>query len=112
MRAKVERMEIKSIVDSIVQGTYKYSSMQIAIETALACVSKTPTERPEISYVYYKLKECLKLRSLSNFSQMKSQVLLIPVLAFSLQFKCSPPLLFKGVGEVQRICLLTYPPLP
>ncbi|ONH90162.1 hypothetical protein PRUPE_8G038300 [Prunus persica] len=41
-----ERMEIESIVDSIVHGTYKYSSVQTAIETALACVSKTPTERP------------------------------------------------------------------
>ncbi|VVA12123.1 Hypothetical predicted protein [Prunus dulcis] len=51
VRAKFERMEIESIVDSRVQGTYKYSSAQKAIETALACVSKTPTERPEISRV-------------------------------------------------------------
>ncbi|XP_016646981.1 PREDICTED: probable LRR receptor-like serine/threonine-protein kinase At1g51880 [Prunus mume] len=61
VRAKFERMEIESIVDSRVQGTYKYSSAQTAIETALACVSKTPTERPEISYVYDRLKECLEI---------------------------------------------------
>ncbi|XP_021820191.1 putative leucine-rich repeat receptor-like serine/threonine-protein kinase At2g19230 [Prunus avium] len=61
VRAKFERMEIEGIVDSRVQGTYKYSSAQKAIETALACVSKTPTERPEISYVYDRLKECLEI---------------------------------------------------
>ncbi|ONI33658.1 hypothetical protein PRUPE_1G439000 [Prunus persica] len=61
VRAKFERMEIESIVDSRVQGTYKYSSAQTAIEIALACVLKTPTERPEISYVYDRLKECLEI---------------------------------------------------
>ncbi|KAL6296285.1 hypothetical protein ACE6H2_004427 [Prunus campanulata] len=61
VRAKFERMEIESIVDSRVQGTYKYSSAQKAIETALACVSKTSTERPEISHVYDRLKECFEI---------------------------------------------------
>ncbi|CAL8102096.1 unnamed protein product [Prunus armeniaca] len=66
VRAKFERMEIESIVDSRVQGTYKYSSAQTAIETALACVSKTPTERPEISYVYDRLKECLEIEKVKQ----------------------------------------------
>ncbi|XP_016646982.1 PREDICTED: putative leucine-rich repeat receptor-like serine/threonine-protein kinase At2g19230 [Prunus mume] len=66
VRAKFERMEIESIVDSRVQGTYKYSSAQKAIETALACVSKTPTERPEISHVYDRLKECFEIEKVSE----------------------------------------------
>ncbi|XP_020413165.1 probable LRR receptor-like serine/threonine-protein kinase At1g05700 [Prunus persica] len=66
VRAKFERMEIESIVDSRVQGTYEYSSAQKAIETALACVSKTPTERPEISHVYDRLKECFEIEKVSE----------------------------------------------
>ncbi|CAB4296957.1 unnamed protein product [Prunus armeniaca] len=66
VRAKFERMEIESIVDSRVQGTYKYSSAQKAIETALACVSKTPTERPEISHVYDRLKEYFEIEKVSE----------------------------------------------
>ncbi|XP_020413183.1 probable LRR receptor-like serine/threonine-protein kinase At1g05700 [Prunus persica] len=72
VRAKVERREIESIVDSRVQGTYKYSSAQKSIRVALACVSKTPTERPEISHVYDRLKECLEIEKASEESEIAS----------------------------------------
>ncbi|KAK9901972.1 hypothetical protein M0R45_031923 [Rubus argutus] len=61
LRLKFERMEIESIVDSRMQGTYNNSSAWKAIEIAMACVASTAIQRPNIIVVCNKLKECLEI---------------------------------------------------
>lgn len=60
-RPKFERMEIESIVDSRIQGTYNNSSAWKAIKVAMACVASTSIQRPDIIIVYNEVKECLKI---------------------------------------------------
>ncbi|PQQ04109.1 hypothetical protein Pyn_34098 [Prunus yedoensis var. nudiflora] len=58
---KFESMEIESIVDSRLQGSYLNSSARKAIEIAMACASSTAIRRPDITVVHTDLKECLEI---------------------------------------------------
>ncbi|PQM35089.1 hypothetical protein Pyn_17288 [Prunus yedoensis var. nudiflora] len=58
---KFESMEIESIVDSRLQGSYLNSSARKAIEIAMACASSTAIRRPDITVVHNDLKECLEI---------------------------------------------------
>ncbi|KAJ7963109.1 protein kinase family protein [Quillaja saponaria] len=55
------RMDIGSIVDPRIQGSYNISSAGKAIEIAMACVHSAASQRPNASLVYSELKECLKI---------------------------------------------------
>ncbi|XP_021829655.1 probable LRR receptor-like serine/threonine-protein kinase At1g05700, partial [Prunus avium] len=70
VRPKFERMEIESIVDSRIQGTYLHSSAQKAIEIAMACVSSTAIQRPDITVVFNDLKECLEIEMPSEITKI------------------------------------------
>ncbi|KAL6285561.1 hypothetical protein ACE6H2_009951 [Prunus campanulata] len=61
MCPKFESMEIESIVDSRLQGSYLNSSARKAIEIAMACASSTAIQRPDITVVHNDLKECLEI---------------------------------------------------
>ncbi|KAL6285563.1 hypothetical protein ACE6H2_009953 [Prunus campanulata] len=61
MCPKFESMEIESIVDSRLQGSYLNSSARKAIEIARACASSTAIQRPDITVVHNDLKECLEI---------------------------------------------------
>ncbi|KAL6285556.1 hypothetical protein ACE6H2_009946 [Prunus campanulata] len=63
-------MEIDSIVDSRIQGTYLNSSTQKAIEIAMACVSSTAIQRPDITVVFNDLKECLEIEMPSEITKI------------------------------------------
>ncbi|BFG24361.1 hypothetical protein CerSpe_106350 [Prunus speciosa] len=54
-------MEIESIVDSRLQGTYVNSSARKTIEIAMRCASSTAIQRPDITVVHNDLKECLEI---------------------------------------------------
>ncbi|PQP94226.1 hypothetical protein Pyn_21843 [Prunus yedoensis var. nudiflora] len=61
MCPKFKSMEIESIVDSRLQGSYLNSSARKAIEIAMACASSTAIQRPDITVVNNDLKECLEI---------------------------------------------------
>ncbi|PQQ17170.1 hypothetical protein Pyn_18442 [Prunus yedoensis var. nudiflora] len=63
MCPKFNSMEIESIVDSRLQGSYLNASAQKAIEIAMACASSPSTaiQRPDITVVHNDLKECLEI---------------------------------------------------
>ncbi|KAJ7963099.1 protein kinase family protein [Quillaja saponaria] len=60
------RMDIGSIVDPRIQGSYNISSAGKAMEIAMACVHSTAIQRPNASLVYSELKECLKIELASE----------------------------------------------
>ncbi|CAB4272451.1 unnamed protein product [Prunus armeniaca] len=55
----VEKGDIRSIVDSRLEGNFNSNSAWKAVEVALACVSSSSTKRPTMSQVVTELKECL-----------------------------------------------------
>ncbi|KAL6285560.1 hypothetical protein ACE6H2_009950 [Prunus campanulata] len=61
MCPKFKSMEIESIVDSRLQGSYLNASARKAIEIAMACASSTAIQRPDITVVHNDLKECLEI---------------------------------------------------
>ncbi|XP_021834818.1 probable LRR receptor-like serine/threonine-protein kinase At1g05700 [Prunus avium] len=61
MCPKFKSMEIESIVDSRLQGSYFNASARKAIEIAMACASSTAIQRPDITVVHNDLKECLEI---------------------------------------------------
>ncbi|KAK9912419.1 hypothetical protein M0R45_036285 [Rubus argutus] len=69
-RPKFERMDIYSIVDSRMQGTYNNSSVWKAIEIAMACVASTAIQRPDIIVVCNELKECLEIEVPHEITKM------------------------------------------
>ncbi|PQM35563.1 hypothetical protein Pyn_13524 [Prunus yedoensis var. nudiflora] len=70
VRPKFEKNEIESIVDSRIQGTYLNSSAQKSIEIAMACVSSTSIQRPDITVVFNDLKECLEIEMPSEITKI------------------------------------------
>ena len=64
VRPMFERAEIERILDPMIEaGTYNVSSAWKAVEIAMECVSSKAIERPQITIVYKKLKECLDLEA-------------------------------------------------
>ena len=59
--SKLANGDIKSIVDSRLQGDCDTSSAWRAVEIAMACVSANSAERPYMSDVVNELKECLAI---------------------------------------------------
>ncbi|KAL2332316.1 hypothetical protein Fmac_019897 [Flemingia macrophylla] len=55
----VEKGDIKGIVDSTLEGEFDINSAWKAVETAMACVSLDPIERPMMSVIVVELKEAL-----------------------------------------------------
>ncbi|KAM5579257.1 hypothetical protein ABKV19_009175 [Rosa sericea] len=51
--------DVKSIVDPRLCGDFKVNSAWKAVELAMDCISETSTERPNMSEVVTRLKECL-----------------------------------------------------
>ena len=47
-------------------GTYNIDSVRKVIETAKDCVKETKSERPDISTVYSKLQDALKIETRSS----------------------------------------------
>ncbi|KAJ7963110.1 protein kinase family protein [Quillaja saponaria] len=60
------RMDIGSIIDPRIKGSYNISSSWKAIEIAMACVHSPAIQRPKASHVYNELKECLKIELASQ----------------------------------------------
>ncbi|KAM3699579.1 hypothetical protein ACB098_05G035900 [Castanea mollissima] len=60
VRIMLDKGDIQNIVDPRLCGDFNVNSAWKAIEIAMACVSSTSTERPPMSEVVMKLKECLK----------------------------------------------------
>ena len=60
VRIMLDKGDIQNIVDPRMCGDFNVNSAWKAIEIAMACVSSTSTERPSMSEVVMKLKECLK----------------------------------------------------
>ncbi|XP_030972959.1 LRR receptor-like serine/threonine-protein kinase IOS1 [Quercus lobata] len=60
VRIMLDKGDIQNIVDPRMYGDFNVNSAWKAIEIAMACVSSTSTERPSMSEVVMKLKECLK----------------------------------------------------
>ncbi|CAB4302984.1 unnamed protein product [Prunus armeniaca] len=65
-----ETIEIESIVDSRIQGTYNTSSAWKALQLAMACVSLKAIRRPDITFIYKDLKECLEIEMSSGRTQI------------------------------------------
>ena len=59
VRIMVDKGDIQNIVDPRLQGNFNENSAWKVIEIAMACGSSTSIERPPISEVVLKLKECL-----------------------------------------------------
>ncbi|CAB4302978.1 unnamed protein product [Prunus armeniaca] len=72
VRPKFEKIEIEieSIVDSRIQGTFLNSSAKKSIEIAMACVSSTSIQRPDITVVFNDLKECLEIEMPSEITKI------------------------------------------
>ncbi|VVA24297.1 PREDICTED: probable LRR receptor [Prunus dulcis] len=72
VRPKFEKIEIEieSIVDSRIQGTFLNSSAKKSIEIAMACVSSTSIQRPDITVVFNDLKECLETEMPSEITKI------------------------------------------
>ncbi|XP_020421484.1 probable LRR receptor-like serine/threonine-protein kinase At4g29180 [Prunus persica] len=62
--------EIESIVDSRIQGTYNIPSAWKALQIAMACVPLTAIQRPDITFIYNDLKECLETEMSSGRTQI------------------------------------------
>ena len=59
LRIIADKGDIQNIVDPRLQGNFNVNSAWKVIEIAMACVSSTSFERPPMSEVVIKLKECL-----------------------------------------------------
>lgn len=59
VRSLIEKGDIKGIVDSRLEGEFDINSAWKAVETAMACVSPNPNERPMMSVIVVELKEAL-----------------------------------------------------
>ena len=59
VRIMFDKGDIQNIVDPRLQGNFNENSAWKVIEIAMACVSSTSFERPPMSEVVIKLKECL-----------------------------------------------------
>ena len=53
--------EISDIMDPRLQGTFEANSAKKALDTGMACVAPTSTNRPTMSEVVMELKQCLAL---------------------------------------------------
>ncbi|XP_028806342.1 LRR receptor-like serine/threonine-protein kinase IOS1 isoform X2 [Neltuma alba] len=58
---KVKNENIKSIIDSRVQGKYSVDSAGKFLQVAMSCTAPTASQRPDISQVVYELRGCLEL---------------------------------------------------
>ena len=59
VRIMVDKGDIQNIVDPRLHGNFNVNSAWKVVEIAMACVSSTSIERPTMSEVVIKLKECL-----------------------------------------------------
>nr|XP_023890009.1 LRR receptor-like serine/threonine-protein kinase IOS1 [Quercus suber] len=59
VRIIVDKGDIQNIVDPRLHGNFNVNSAWKVVEIAMACVSSTSIERPTMSEVVIKLKECL-----------------------------------------------------
>ena len=55
----LDRGDIQNIVDPRLHGNFNVNSAWKVVEIEMACVSSTSIERPTMSEVVIKLKECL-----------------------------------------------------
>ena len=55
----LDRGDIQNIVDPRLGGDFNINSAWKAVEIAMACVSATSSNRPPMSEVIVRLKECL-----------------------------------------------------
>ena len=61
LRIIADKGDIQNIVDPRLQGNFNVNSAWKVIEIAMACVSSTSFERPPMSEVVIKLKECFDI---------------------------------------------------
>uniref|UniRef100_A0A7N2LLM9 non-specific serine/threonine protein kinase n=1 Tax=Quercus lobata TaxID=97700 RepID=A0A7N2LLM9_QUELO len=69
VRIMVDKGDIQNIVDPRLHGNFNVNSAWKVVEIAMACVSSTSIERPTMSEVVIKLKECLT----SELAQRKGE---------------------------------------
>ncbi|CBI36010.3 unnamed protein product, partial [Vitis vinifera] len=65
--------EIRSIVDSRLNGDFNPNSAWKLVETAMACVPRSSIQRPTMSQVVADLKECLQMEMHRNKSASQSR---------------------------------------
>lgn len=61
IRERVGGGEIRSMVDSRLNGDFNTNSAWKVVETAMACVPRSSIQRPAMSQVVVELKECLDM---------------------------------------------------
>lgn len=61
IRPFIERGDIQSIVDPMLQGEFNPNSAWKAVEVAMSCIPPAAIQRPEMSDVLSELKECLAI---------------------------------------------------
>lgn len=61
VRSVLPEREINDIVDSRLRGEFDSGSARIALDTAMACVAQSSINRPSMSQVVVKLRECLAM---------------------------------------------------
>ena len=66
--------DISCLVDPILQGDYGPNSVWKAVEIALACTPPRSMERPTMSHVVIKLKECLETELARERSRIMNSV--------------------------------------
>jgi serine/threonine protein kinase len=65
----IERGDVQSVVDPRLEGEFSTSSAWKAIEIVKSCVPSFAIQRPDMSHVLAKLKECLALEMGSGRTQ-------------------------------------------
>ncbi|GKV35668.1 hypothetical protein SLEP1_g43907 [Rubroshorea leprosula] len=65
----IERVDIRSIIDPRLQGEYNVNVAWKTVEIAMSCVLPIGIQRPDMSHVLSKLKECLDLEMGSRETQ-------------------------------------------
>ncbi|XP_062079013.1 LRR receptor-like serine/threonine-protein kinase IOS1 [Humulus lupulus] len=83
--SKLVNGDIENIIDPRLEGCFCVNTVWKTIEIAMACVSKTSSNRPTMNHVATELKECLaaELTWKNNNSMVESKDLLVEMMNYS-----------------------------